>query len=66
MSRTKKTNVRSDFSYARLLMRKAEKMMRVGITDFDQSGEAGQIALELIASVGTFGQWLEEQGGKGW
>ena len=62
MSKTTKGQVRKDFSYARLLMQKADKMMAdQTIADFSESGEFGQIALELTASVSTLLQWLEEQ-----
>jgi hypothetical protein len=55
------TQVRSDFTYARMLMREADRMMREGITDFSESGEAGQLALELVASVTTFRAYLDER-----
>ena len=47
-------------------MQKAEKIMKNSsqINEWEESSEAGQIALELIASVATFSQWVEEQGQK--
>jgi 5-bromo-4-chloroindolyl phosphate hydrolysis protein len=61
-----KGSVRSNFSYARELMRKAEWIMKnsKSVQEWEESSEAGQIALELIASVATFSQWVEEQGQK--
>lgn len=61
MDKTTKTQVRSDFSYARELMRQADELMKAGITDFSESGEAGQIANELTASASTFLQYLDER-----
>ena len=70
MSRTKnsttKADVRSNFSHARFLMQTADKMMTdKTITDFSESSEFGQVALELSASVSTLLQWLQEQEAKG-
>jgi hypothetical protein len=63
---TTKTQVRSDFSYARTLMQTADKMLSdKTITDFSESSEFGQVALELTASVSTLLQWLQEQNEKG-
>ena len=63
---TTKTQVRSDFSHARYLMQVADKMMSdKSITDFSESSDFGQVALELTASVSTLLQWLEEQEMKG-
>lgn len=46
-------------------MSKANDIMKdKTITDFSESSEAGQVALELVASVSTFMQWLEEQANK--
>lgn len=60
--KTTKTQVRNDFSYARTLMQTADKMLSdKTITDFSESSEFGQIALELTASVSTLLQWLQEQ-----
>jgi hypothetical protein len=63
---TTKTQVRSDFSHARYLMQVADKMMSdKSITDFSESSDFGQVALELTASVSTLLQWLQEQEEKG-
>jgi hypothetical protein len=65
-STTTKAQVRSDFSHARFLMQTADKMLTdKTITDFSESSEFGQIALELTASVSTLLQWLQEQEAKG-
>lgn len=59
---TTKSQVRSDFKYVRFLMQKADEVMKdKSITDFSESSDAGQLALELIASASTFKQWLDEQ-----
>jgi hypothetical protein len=59
---TTKSEVRKDFSHARFLMQTADKMMSdKSITDFSESSDFGQIALELVASVSTLLQWLQEQ-----
>jgi len=43
-------------------MQIADKMLSdKTITDFSESSEFGQIALELTASVSTLLQWLDEQ-----
>lgn len=57
-----KSDVRSNFTYARQMMQQAEKIMKnsKNVTDWSESGEAGQVALELIASAATFLQWVEE------
>ena len=50
-----KAQVRSDFKYIRFLMQEAEKVMKdKSITDFSESSQAGQMALELIASASIF------------
>lgn len=43
-------------------MQEAEKIMKdsKNITDWSESGEVGQLALELSASAATFSQWVEE------
>lgn len=43
-------------------MQEAEKIMKNSkeVSDWSESGEAGQLALELIASAATFSQWVEE------
>jgi len=57
-----KSAVRSNFSYARLLMQEAEKMMKSKeVTDFSEASDFGQIANELIASVGTLYEYLQQQ-----
>ena len=57
-----KGQVRSDFTYARKMMKLAEQIMKdsKNVTDWSESGEAGQIALELVASASAFAQWVEE------
>ena len=60
--KTTKTDVRTNFSHARFLMQTADKMLSdKSITDFSESSEFGQVALELTASVSTLLQWLQEQ-----
>ena len=57
-----KARVRSDFAYARRLMQLADAIMKgKTITDFSEGSEAGQIANELIASVGTFTEWVTQK-----
>jgi hypothetical protein len=59
---TTKSEVRKDFTYARHLMQMADKMMSdKSITDFSESSDFGQLGLELVASVSTLLQWLQEQ-----
>ena len=53
-----KSNVRSDFRYARELMRQADAAMKANSTDFH---DLESIANELIACVATFSQWIEDQ-----
>jgi hypothetical protein len=63
---TTKSEVRKDFTYARHLMQMADKMMSdKSITDFSESSDFGQLGLELVASVSTLLQWLQEQEEKG-
>jgi hypothetical protein len=65
MSGTSKAQVRADFSHARKMMQLADEMMKnKSITDFSESSEIGQIALELSASASTFLQWVNEQAEK--
>lgn len=52
--------VRSDFVYARHLMRLADCAMRDGVEDLTESGDAYQIALELQASAGAFTRYLDD------
>jgi hypothetical protein len=63
---TTKGEVRSDFKYARELMRKAEEIMKnsKNVEDWRESSEAGQIALELSASASTFLQYVYEKSSK--
>jgi len=59
---TTKSEVRSDFAYARKLMQRANELLKdKTITDFSESSEIGQIANELVASVSTFQQYLDEK-----
>lgn len=53
-----KTNVRRDFQYARLMMRQAEAALRSDSRDFD---DLESIANELLASVATFAEYIEQQ-----
>ena len=63
---TTKDQVRRDFTYARMLMRKADEIMKdKSIVDFAESSEAGQIANEMVACVNTFSQWVNDQYEKG-
>ena len=55
---TTKSQVRSDFRYARFLMRQADDVMKSGSTDFE---DMESIANEMIAAASTFAQWVEEQ-----
>lgn len=57
-----KGDVRSNFKHARFLMQEAEKIMKdsKNIEDWQESGKAGQIALELIASVAIFEEWVAQ------
>jgi hypothetical protein len=60
---TTKKDIKSDFAYARLLMRKIDEALKdsKNITDFSESSELGQMGLELMATTGTFLQYLQEQ-----
>lgn len=64
---TTKSQVRSDFAYARLLMRKIDEALKdsKNLDDFSEGSELGQMGLELMATSGTFLQWLSEQEEKG-
>ena len=55
---TTKSQVRSDFKYAREMMRQADAAMKSGSTDFE---DMESIANEMIAAASTFAQWVEEQ-----
>ena len=56
--KTTKRSVRSDFKYARELMRQADLAMKASSLDFD---DLALIESELIACTATFSQWIEEQ-----
>jgi hypothetical protein len=56
-----KTDVRSDFKYARLLMANINTMMKQGITDYSNDADASQMAMELIAAVSTFEAYILEK-----
>lgn len=56
--KTTKKEVRSDFRYARHLMRLAEAAIVNADTDW---ADAEEIANELIACAATFAQYVEEQ-----
>jgi fructose-bisphosphate aldolase class 1 len=56
--RITKRHVRSDFTYARAMMRLADEAMRTNSGNFD---EMEQIANEMIACASTFAQYVEEQ-----
>jgi len=59
---TTKSDVYSNFKYARHLMQSAKRLMQEdSITDYSEPSEIGQIANELIASAGMLAQWLEEK-----
>ena len=62
MSKVTKGQVRSDFKHARFLMQEAEKVMKNSkdISNWSESGDAGQLALELSASASTFLAWVNE------
>jgi 5-bromo-4-chloroindolyl phosphate hydrolysis protein len=59
---TTKSDVRSNFKHARFLMQEAEKIMKnsKNIEDWQESSQAGQIALELVASVAIFEEWVAQ------
>jgi len=57
--KTTKTQVRSDFKHARYLMRVAEQVMTAQ-TPYNAEYQQ-MIANELMASVATFTQWVEDQ-----
>ena len=55
-------DIKRDFRYARLLMKDAKRMLdEKNITDYSEASEIGQIANELVASVSTLTQYLEEK-----
>lgn len=53
-------DVKSDFSHARYLMREIEKAIGKN-TDWEESGEFGQLVNELCASVGTVFAYRSER-----
>lgn len=55
--KTTKTQVRSDWAYARELMRQAEPYLKN-----DNLDELSQIALELSAAASTLIQYLDDRG----
>jgi hypothetical protein len=61
--KTTKADVRSNFRYAKDLMKQASQIMRDSktITDFSNDSDAGQLCNELVACVATFQIWLDEQ-----
>jgi hypothetical protein len=63
MDRTTKSDVRTNFRYAKDLMKQANQIMRDSkqITDFTNNSDAGQLCNELVASVAIFQIWLDEQ-----
>jgi|OM-RGC.v1.035757339 hypothetical protein len=56
--RITKSHVRTNFRYARDLMRQADAAMKSNTHDFD---DLASIESELIACVATFSQWIEDQ-----
>ena len=59
---TTRQDIRRNFKYARALMKVAQKMLdETNITDYSEASEIGQIANELVASVSTLTQYLEEK-----
>ena len=58
IDKTTKHHVRSDFKYAREMMRQANEAMRSNSTDYDRMEE---IANEMMACAATFAQYIEEQ-----
>ena len=55
--KTTKTQVRSDWAYARELMRQADTALKA-----DNLDELSEIALELSAASSTLIQYLEDRG----
>lgn len=58
IDKTTKSHVRSDFKYARAMMRMADEAMISNSTDFDRMEE---IANEMMACAATFAQYVEEK-----
>lgn len=57
------SQVRRDFTYLRALMREADEVMRSidENTDLSESGEVGQLALEMAGCAHSFLQWIESE-----
>jgi hypothetical protein len=55
---TTKSEVRSNFKYARAMMRLADEAMRTNSTNYD---DMEQIANEMMACAATFAQYVEEK-----
>lgn len=55
--KTTKTQVRSDWAYARELMRQADTALKA-----DNLDELSEIALELSAAASTLLQYLDDRG----
>ena len=55
-----KTSVRKEFSYMRVLLQQADKLMAESKSYFNQD-EARELANEMIASATVFSEWVEEQ-----
>jgi len=58
---TTKSDVRSDFTYMRQLMRIAEKMMRDTTTDHSIGSEFEQLSQELIGCATTLNIYIAER-----
>lgn len=55
-----KTSVRKEFTYMRVLLQQANKLMTESKSYFNQD-EARELANEMIASATVFSEWVEEQ-----
>lgn len=53
-------DVKADFTYARQLMREIEKTIGKN-TDWEETGEFGQLVNDLVASVSTALAYREER-----
>ena len=58
IDKTTKSHVRSDFKYARAMMRLADEAMRSNSSDYDRMES---IANEMMGCVATFAQYVEEK-----
>ena len=56
-----KSAVRSDFTYMRELMRRADKMMRDETTDHSIGGDFEQLSQELMGCAATLNAYIEQQ-----